>query len=78
MLATIYMLPGVCFEFFSFFVQLFDHFIGVFDCSVGGSMLSCYNGVHGKDAFYLTPRRRFNQSKTLFHFEFQKDSINLC
>ena len=56
----------------------FDHFIGVFDYSVAGSMLSCYHGVQRKDAFYLTPRRRFNQSKTLFHFEFQKDSINLC
>ena len=56
----------------------FDHFIGVFDYKVGRSMLSCYHGVQGKDAFYLTPRRRFSQSKTLFHFEFQKDSINLC
>ena len=56
----------------------FDHFIGVFDYSLVGSMLSCYHGVQGKDAFYLTPRRRFNQSKTLFHFEFQNDSITLC
>ena len=25
----------------------FDHFMGVFDYSVGRSMLSCYHGVHG-------------------------------
>ena len=72
-------LKGVCFAFFRFLCSVFFYqFIGVFDYSVGGSMLSCYHGVQGKDAFYLIPRRRFNQSKTLFHFEFQKDSINLC
>jgi len=34
-----------------FFVSLFscfDHFIGVFDYSVGRSMLSCYHRVHGQ------------------------------
>ena len=34
-------------------------------CSIiqsGGSMLSCYHGVQGKDAFYLTPRRKFKYS----------------
>ena len=31
----------------------FDHFIGVFYCLVGRSMLSCYHGVHGQ------PRRAF-------------------
>ena len=31
----------------------FDHFIGVFDYSLVGSMLSCYHGVQGKDPFYL-------------------------
>ena len=40
----------------------FDHFIGVFDYSVGRSMLSCYHGVQGKDAFYLTPRRMIQVS----------------
>ena len=30
--------------------------------SVGRSMLSCYHGVQGKDAFYLTPRRPFKYS----------------
>ena len=39
----------------------FDHFIGVFD-GVGRSMLSCYFGVQGKDAFYLTPRRMIQVS----------------
>ena len=39
---------GVCFVFFGFFVQLFDHFIGVFYYLVGRSMLSCYHGVHGQ------------------------------
>ena len=33
----------------------FEHFIGVLDCSVGRSMRSCYHGVQGKGAFYLTP-----------------------
>ena len=40
----------------------FDHFIGVFDYSVGRSMLSCNHGVQWKDALYLTPRRRFKYS----------------
>ena len=40
----------------------FDHLIGVFDYSVGRSMLSCYHGVQAKDTFYLTPRRRFKYS----------------
>ena len=30
--------------------------------SVGRSMLSCYHGVQGKHAFYLTPRRPFKYS----------------
>ena len=37
----------------------FDHFIGVFDYSVGGSMLSCYHGVQGKDAFYIQSVKNF-------------------
>ena len=40
----------------------FDHFIGVLDYSVGRSMRSCYHGVQGKDAFYLTLGRRFKYS----------------
>ena len=40
----------------------FDHFIGVFDYSVGQYVLSCYHGVQGKDSFYLTPRRPFKYS----------------
>ena len=41
----------------------FDHFIGVFDYSVGRSMLSCNHGVQGNNAFYLiTRRRRFKYS----------------
>ena len=71
-------LKGVALYFSVSLFSCFDHFIGVFDYSVGRSMLSCYHGVQGKDGFYLTPRRRFNQSITLFHLEFQKDSINLC
>ena len=65
-------LKGVCSVFFGFFVQLFWHFIGVFDCSVGQYVLSCYHGVQGKDAFYLTPSRRFNQSKLYFTSNFKK------
>ena len=45
-------LKGVCYLFFGFFVQLFDHFIVVRDYSVGRFMLSRYHGGQGKDAFY--------------------------
>ena len=38
----------------------FDHFIGVFDYSVGRSMLSCYHGVHEQR------RRAFSDTKLFF------------
>ena len=38
----------------------FDHFMGVFDYSVGRSMLSCYHGVHG------LRRRAFSGTKSFF------------
>ena len=38
----------------------FDHFFGVFDYSVGRSMLSCYHGVHG------LRRRAFSGTKWFF------------
>ena len=38
----------------------FDHFMGVFDYSVGRSMLSCYHGVHG------LRRRAFSGTKLFF------------
>ena len=53
----------LCIFFAVYLFSYFDHFIGVFDCSVGRSMLSCYHGVLGKDAFYLTPGRRFKYSE---------------
>ena len=72
-------LKGVCCVFFSFgFVQLFWPFyrrVRLFGRSVHAFMLPWSSG---EGRVLLTPTRRFNQSKTLFHFEFQKDSINLC
>ena len=51
--------------FFVFFLILF-FFIILSACSitgsVGRSMLSCYHGVQGKDAFILTPRLPFKYS----------------
>ena len=38
----------------------FDHFIDVFDYSVGRSMLSCYHGVHGQRG------RAFSGTKLFF------------
>ena len=61
-------LKGVCFVLF---FPLFNFFFTILSaCSitgsvatiVGRSMLSCYHGVQGKDAFYLTPRRPFKYS----------------
>ena len=51
-----------------FFVFLLIFFFSILSAcsitgSVGRSMLSCYHGVQGKDAFYLTPRRPFKYSE---------------
>ena len=51
--------------FFVFFVNFF--FFSILSAcsitgSVGRSILSCYHGVQGKDAFHLTPRRPFKYS----------------
>ena len=54
---------------FYFFVFVFYFFFSILSaCSINGSvarssMLSCYHGVQGKDAFYLTPRRPFKYSE---------------
>ena len=39
-----------------FLFSCFDHFVDVFDYSVGRSMLSCYHGVHRerRRVFFLT------------------------
>ena len=54
------------FYFFVFFLIFFFSILSA--CSITGSvarssMLSCYHGVQGKDAFYLTPRRPFKYSE---------------
>ena len=53
--------------YFFVFVFLFFVFFSILSAcsitgSVGRSMLSCYHGVQGKDAFYSTPRRPFKCS----------------
>ena len=50
--------------YFFFFVQFFFTILSACSItgSVGRSMLSCYHGVQGKDAFYLTPGRPFKYS----------------
>ena len=52
--------------FFVFFSFFFVFFIILSACSitgsVGRSMLSCYHGVQGKDAFILTPKLPFKYS----------------
>ena len=58
-------LKGVYFLLFCFFFNFFFSILSA--CSITGSvarssMLSCYHGVQGKDAFYLTPGRPFKYS----------------
>ena len=43
-------LKGVFFAFLVSLFNCFNHFIAVFDYSVGRSMLSCYHGVHFMDS----------------------------
>ena len=55
------------FALYFFFVVVFFVFFSILSAcsitgSVGRSMLSCYHGVQGKDAFILTPRRPFKYS----------------
>ena len=55
------------FALYFFFVVVFFVFFSILSAcsitgSVGRSMLSCYHGVQGKDAFYSTPRRPFKCS----------------
>ena len=52
--------------FLFFFLIFFFSILSA--CSITGSvarssMLSCYHGVQGKDAFYLTARRPFKYSE---------------
>ena len=54
-------LNGVSFvDFLASLFSCFDHFISMFDYSVGRSMLSCYHGVHGQR------RRAFSDTNLFF------------